>query len=157
MRLTADQLVGSWELRRWENRLGEQVSCPLGDSPLGLLIYSPDGSMAVQITAPDRAQIPTPDPLGGSTEQRAAAYSTCLAYCGRWDLRDGAVVHTLRLSLFPNWTGAEQVRQVELSGDELVLRTAPIPTPDGDVVGELRWVRACATDVDHPLGMLDTR
>ena len=38
------------------------------------------------------------------------AYSTCLAYFGRYAVHGDTVVHPIDVSLFPNWSGAEQSR-----------------------------------------------
>jgi hypothetical protein len=47
----------------------------------------------------------------------------------------------LELSLFPNWVARDQKRHFELSGGELVLRTAPMEIGGEVVVNELRWIR----------------
>jgi hypothetical protein len=140
-------LVGRWRLMAWEIvDGGAQAVRPLGDDAYGVLIYTADGSMAVQIAAADRPPLRTADPLGGSEAQRAAAYSTCLAYCGRYEVRGETVVHTVEVSLFPDWTGAEQMRLFELAGDRLTLRTPPIEAGDTTVTVELRWLRDEAAD-----------
>jgi hypothetical protein len=140
--LDAAALIGRWKLTSWHNSIGGQLSYPLGRAPQGVLIYTPDGWMAVQITAPDRHAIDTMDPLGGSEPERATAYATSLAYCGRYEVEDDRVVHEVELCSFPNWAGQQQVRLVELDGDELVLRTAPVQTRIGVISSELRWARA---------------
>jgi len=136
------ELVGRWRLVAWETTHGsDETIRPLGDDAHGLLIYTADGSMSVQITAADRKLLGSADPLGGSELQRAAAYSTCLAYCGRYEVCGETVVHTVDVSLFPDWAGAEQVRLFELAGDQLTLRTPPIDAGEATVTAELRWVR----------------
>jgi hypothetical protein len=50
-------------------------------------------------------------------------------------------VHLVDVSLFPDWTGVEQVRLFELVGDELILRTPRFAAGDTTVTVELRWVR----------------
>jgi hypothetical protein len=139
---TPEAIVGRWELMAWEIRLGETLIRPLGERPRGILYYADDGWMTVQISAPDRPAIASTDPLGGTEEERAAAYASCMAYCGTYELRDDHVVHRVWISTFPNWAGDEQVRAMELNGGQLVLRTPPIETPDGTVEAELRWARA---------------
>jgi hypothetical protein len=135
-------LVGRWRLVAWEITHGpDETMRPLGDHAHGLLIYTADGSMAVQITAADRKPLASADPLGGSEPQRATAYSTCLAYCGRYEVCGETVVHTVEVSLFPDWAGAQQVRLFELAGDHLTLRTPPIDVGGATVAAELRWVR----------------
>ena len=101
--------------------------------------------MAVQITAADRRPFGSADPLGGNEPDRAAAYSTCLAYCGRYEVCGETVVHTVEVSLFPDWAGVQQVRLFELAGDHLTLRTPPIDVSDAPLTAELRWVREATT------------
>jgi Lipocalin-like domain len=139
--LTLEAIRGRWELTAWETRVGETLIRPLGEHPQGVIYYTDDGWMAVQITGPGRPAIGSADPLGGTEQERAAAYATCLAYCGTYEIRDGHIVHNVQLSTFPNWAGEVQVRSAELHGDRLVLRSAPVETPAGTVDAELRWAR----------------
>jgi hypothetical protein len=147
MPLRQDQLVGRWGLVSWRTILGEQVILPLGSDPVGILVYTDDGCVTVQIAARDRPPIAVDPlggtPLGGDDPARAAAYGTSLAYYGRYEVRGETVVHTIELSSYPNWTGEEQIRFAELAdGGELTLRTAPIHVPTGEIVSELRWARS---------------
>jgi hypothetical protein len=98
--------------------------------------------MAVQITAAGRPALDTDDPLGGDAGARADAYSTYLAYTGTYEVRDETVVHRIGGSLYPNWSGEEQVRPFTFDRGELVLRTPPMDIGDGTtVINELAWVR----------------
>jgi hypothetical protein len=117
------------------------VTYPFGESPSGLLIYTPDGRMAVQMSAANRPMLPTDDPLGGDPQARAAAYSTCLAYFGSYELQGDTVVHRIDSSLYPNWSGAEQSRPFTYDGRQLVLRTPPMPGANGTIVNEIAWAR----------------
>lgn len=136
------ELVGTWKLGVWRRISGDgAVTYPLGADASGLLFYTAGGRMAVQLVAANRPLLPSDDPLGGSVEQRAGAYSTCLAYVGTYEVRDDAVVHRIEESLYPNWSGAEQVRPFTYDGTELVLRTPPVDGPNGPVVNELTWTR----------------
>src|SRR5690348_12932844 len=108
-----NNLIGCWALRVWQRTSSDgSVSYPLGKDASGLLIYTADGLMMVQLTANQRPAINTGDPLnGGSTDQRASAYSTCLAYYGTYKVQpDDVVIHTLEGCLFPDWTGQQQPR-----------------------------------------------
>ena len=51
------------------------------------------------------------------------------------------MVHAIDVSLFPNWSGAEQSRPFTVADGELVLRTPPMQTATGTVVNELAWAR----------------
>lgn len=99
--------------------------------------------MAVQITTASRQPIDTDDPLGGDAAARAGAYSTYLAYYGTYEVSGEQVIHHLDGSLFPNWSGEEQVRDLSCEDGDLVLRTPPMRLADGTtVVNELAWARA---------------
>lgn len=137
-------IAGSWKLLAWRRLEGDNVIYPLGEDATGLLMYAEDGSMAVQMTAAHRPTIPTTDALGGDADQRAAAYSTCLAYFGTWEVDDGNVIHHVEASLFPNWSDTVQIRPFTCDGQELVLRTPPAAGPNGTVVNEISWVRQLA-------------
>jgi hypothetical protein len=139
-------IAGSWKLLAWRRIEGDNVSYPLGEDATGLLIYAEDGSMAVQMTAADRPAIATADALGGDVEQRAAAYSTCLAYFGGWEVDGDNVIHHVEASLFPNWSDTVQTRPFTCDGRVLVLRTPPTVTSSGTLVNEISWVRQPA----HP-------
>ena len=89
----------------------------------------------------DRADLATGDVVGGSEEERAAAFSTYLSYCGTYEVEGGVVVHHIEMSLFPNWVGGEQRRLFEPSDGKLVLRTPPLETGGDVIVNELRWIR----------------
>ena len=135
-------LPGTWTLVAWRRVVdGGATTYPLGEDAEGMLVYTDDGRMAVTLTAAQRPSMPDNDPLGGDVEDRADAYSTCLAYIGTYELRDDAVVHRIDLSLYPQWAGAEQVRAFTYTGDELVLKTPPVQGPDGTIVNELAWRR----------------
>lgn len=118
---------------------------PLGEDAVGLLVYTAQGLMSVQLAAAGRTPIDSPDPLGGTVDERAAAYSGYLAYFGRYSVSqnsvsEGVVTHLIDAALHPNWSGIEQVRPYVLTDSSLVLRTPPTPMPDGTVVvNELGW------------------
>jgi Lipocalin-like domain len=88
-----------------------------------------------------RPQITSNDPLGGDEDQRAAAYSTCLAYFGSYEVLGDVIVHRIDASLFPNWTGTVHERLFTCRGNELVLRTPPSENSGVTVVNETSWKR----------------
>jgi hypothetical protein len=140
----AQRLVRRWRLVQWRTvaEEAELVEYPFGEHPRGTLVYGGDGWVTVQIVAANRPRFAVDDPLGGPVEEHTAAYATCLAYSGRYEVRDDRVVHKIEISLYPNWEGQEQVRLFDLSEDTLVLRTPQIQFKGTPVVNELRWTRA---------------
>jgi hypothetical protein len=137
-------MAGRWDLLAWRS-LGDDGAVtgqPFGEHPHGTLIYTPGGWMAGQLAADARTAVDGADPLGGPQDQRAAAYSTYVAYWGRYTVAGDRIVHHVDTSLVPGWAGVEQVRYFSLWGDVLVLRTPPLQVAGAVMVSELRWRRA---------------
>ena len=76
----AIDIVGAWKLVAWR-RIAEDgtATYPLGEDASGVLIYTADAKMAVQMIASNRPSIDTTDALGGDEQQRAAALPPALA------------------------------------------------------------------------------
>lgn len=133
------EIAGSWTLESWRRLNADgSTSEPFGERPNGLLIYAPDGNMAVMMVPADRPRLCTEDPLGGSEAERARAYSSCLAYVGRYRVEGTRVLHELEASLFPNWSFTDQARPFVLDGDRLVLQ---VKDAEGRVTNEIAWRR----------------
>ncbi|MQY20942.1 hypothetical protein NRB20_40510 [Nocardia sp. RB20] len=98
--------------------------------------------MSGQLAVGGRRELSTSVVLAGAESERAEAYSSYVAYCGEYRLEADVVVHTLRMSLFPNWVGVEQRRRAELIGNRLVLATPPTVVGERVLVNRLDWVRA---------------
>lgn len=141
-------MVGAWQLVTWRRIDPGGVSVyPLGESPRGILIYTPDGHMAVQMLRRSRPAIDTDDPLGGSESARAEAYSSCLAYYGRYEVDGDRVIHHVEGCLFPNWSDTAQDRPLLLRGNELSLQ---VFGADGHLTNEIVWARA-ADEASAPI------
>ena len=140
--MAANRLVGRWRLVSWSARTADgTVTYPFGERAQGSVVYTPGGWMSGTLAYGDRADLATGDVVGGSEEQRAAAFSTYLSYCGTYEVQGDVVVHHIEMSLFPNWVGGDQKRHFELSGDELVLRTPPMEIGGQEIHNQLRWIR----------------
>ena len=135
-------LVGAWRLVSCETRADDgSVDHPLGRDAVGLLIYTDDGHMAVSIARPDRRPFAAGDLLGGSGDEKARAVESYVSYCGRYERRDESVVHRVEMSLFPNWTGRDQERRVELDGNRLTLEAPPFTIKGMEQRARLVWER----------------
>ncbi len=135
-------IVGSWRLIGWR-RIDEHgnISYPLGADAVGLLIYGPDGRMAVQMTTKNRPNLAIHDPLSGEPAELARAYSTCLAYFGTYEVDGDFVIHNVQQSLYPNWSNTEQRRPYNCDGQTLILLTPPSESANGAVFNEMSWER----------------
>lgn len=142
-----ERLVGAWRLQSYVETPvdGGEDSLPLGPEPQGLIIYTPDGYMSAQLSRPDREGFASGDWFDGTAQEYTAEASTYIAYSGpfRVDEQTGELFHSMDVSLFPNWTGQEQQRIVELDGDTLTLSSpAPITSAGKVVTSRLVWKRA---------------
>jgi len=90
--------------------------------------------------APGRPKSRT-DPRGGDEDQRAAAYCSCLAYFGSYEIQGDVIAHRVDASLFPTWTGTLPERLFTGRGNELLLRTPPSEKSGVTVVNEISWKR----------------
>lgn len=144
-------LVGSWTLLSWRT-LGqaedgsERIAHPMGEHPSGVIHYGADGRMAVLIASAGRAPFAGGDFLGGTSEERARAYRTFIAYAGSYEVRTDRVLHHVDISSYPNWVGSVQERFVRFDGGRLVLSTAPILTDGRSRRSELVWERRAGAD-----------
>jgi hypothetical protein len=111
-------LVGTWLLERWELVYadGRPPECPLGEDAVGFLMYTPDGYVSAALA---RAARPALDPQDAAAKSRA--FDDYFGYAGRYQLRDGAVVHEIALSPQPGLSGVASLRNVQLEGDRLTL------------------------------------
>jgi hypothetical protein len=117
----ANPLLGSWKLKAYvvTTAAGEQPT-PYGENPMGYLIYSADGRMQVIAAANGRIV-----PVGAAPldNERVALYDTMFAYAGTYSLGVGKVIHHVDISWNEVWTGTDQIRLFEVSGNTLTLTT----------------------------------
>jgi hypothetical protein len=145
MSATASDIEGSWRLETWES-VGDDgsVTFPFGEAPEGILVYAPDGTMLTTIAPAGRPRLASADPLrGGDDEERRRTAETFVAYGGGWEMRGEDVVHTVAMSLYPNWVGTRQLRHVQVRDDgaRLVLSTDPFLLDGRRAVQRLTWRR----------------
>ena len=123
-----ERLLGAWQLRSWE-AVGEDgvIEYPMGMEPDGVVVYTPDGTMMTTLGRSGRPPITGGDMLAGPDDERLAAFGSFIAYTSRFHMEGTDVIHSVVMSLFPNWVGTAQRRHVQLSEDgrELVLSSDP--------------------------------
>ncbi len=135
--MAINPFVGTWRLISNETKEASGgTSHPFGKDATGYVIYTEDGHVALTIMSPDRGPFASADMRAGSLEDKGAAFDTYFSYCGEYEVKGDKVVHHLELSLFPNWTGGNQERFFQFSGDQLILRTPPL-----ELGGEERTLR----------------
>lgn len=145
-----EQLIGAWTLVSYVERPidGSAPFYPFGETPQGIIMYTPDGFMSAQLCTPDRVPFASGDWFKGTAAEYEAEGSTYIAYTGPFhvDEEKQSLTHTMFISLYPNWIGQTQPRVVTIEGDYLYLSTASPISSGGKIVNSyLRWKRAAAS------------
>jgi hypothetical protein len=114
---------------------------PLGDNPLGYLVYTPDGHVFVQYaTRAERPEVLGPSAFGPVVLEKTGSQSgTALgfnAYCGTFEVRDGQLTHHQEFGILPIMSGRAETRSAALDGDRLILGAAR-----GPVRYQIEWQR----------------
>lgn len=127
----AEAILGPWKLVEWvvTDPSGKK-SYPYGKSPEGLLIYTDDGQMSVQLMNPD-THIPEPD-SNHQSDSLEGVVARFFAYYGTYsiDEKSKTITHSISGSLAPSWIGSDQVRGYELIGDNRLQLAAELSTDD---------------------------
>jgi len=157
-----DKVIGTWKLISWESLRsnGEVVNVWMGLHPTGVIMYQPNGYMAVQIMADPRPTFAdNPATTPPSYEELRNAFFGYYAYWGRYSINNtgDGVVHDVQASERPGEVGLKYPRSVSIDGAKLVITTpaykASLLLPghireraqireDEELVNRLTWQRA---------------
>ena len=137
--LSAAALVGAWTLVSYvvENRAGTVIDVPLGDHPLGTIVYTPDGRVLVHVMAAGRPRCGTERLVTCPDAAKIVAFDTYFGYAGRYVVDGAGVHHQVDVSSFPDWSDSTLHRTASLEGDLLVLAGPRA----ADRVPVLTWTR----------------
>jgi hypothetical protein len=138
----ADSVVGNWRLVSWVEVETESkaVHTAFGESPTGVITYTPDGRMSLFIIDPKRKP-----PAGAKATDAEAIelYRTIIAYSGAYSVEGNKVTHKIEVSWDQAWTGTNQQRFIEVKDNQLTIKTPPIISPISgkESVNTLVWER----------------
>src|SRR6266446_2894371 len=154
-----ERAVGTWKLISWETvrSNGQAVDIIMGPHPIGLIMYQPNGYMAVQVMHDPRPTFEK-NYLTATGDEFRQVYLGYYAYWGTYTINeaDNTVEHNLQNSLHPEEVGRKYKRSLLFDGTKLVLTTpifkAGIVIPhdlleraqvrdDEEVVNRLTWER----------------
>jgi lipocalin-like protein len=140
------ELIAVWRLVSCERESsGGHIDKPLGDKPVGRLIYDAHGRVSVQLM---RASRSVDSAKTARTSWEAAQTATCdeiremvagyIAYFGTYDVDEATrtISHYVLGSLIPGWVGTSRKRNYELAGDLLKMTLQR-----GEVVERYIWQR----------------
>jgi Lipocalin-like domain len=138
----ADSVIGAWRLIAVteEETANKVVHKPLGEHPLGLIIFTADGYMSFIMADPSRKAAAAPK---ATDAEAAALYRTMAAYSGKYRLDGDKLTNHPEIAWNQAWNGTDQRRTVAISGNTLRVTTAPFVSPfyDKEIVSVLVFER----------------
>ncbi|MGB9368938.1 MAG: lipocalin-like domain-containing protein [Xanthobacteraceae bacterium] len=118
------QIVGTWDFVVAEITGADgKKSFPFGETPKGVLIFTPEGRFSQIHVASDLPKIASGNRLTGTAEEYAAINRRSLSVFGSYTVDEDKKTVTFRItsSTFPNWEGEAQTRTIDkLTADEFV-------------------------------------
>jgi len=138
-----DSVVGTWKLVSVTATpdKGAVDKAVLGQNPSGLLTYTADGRMNAIISDDGRKPLSIADRVSAPAEERAQAYSTFMAYAGRYTFTCDKVVTHVEVASLQNWVNTDQTRFVTLQGNRMFVRNTPMLRAGVMVIIESVWER----------------
>jgi hypothetical protein len=138
-----DRLVGTWKLvsASSSSASGERNDTPFGSSPAGLLTYTHDGRVTAMISYGGRKRLSSSDSLSAPVEEQAEAFSTFIAYAGRYTLDGDKVIHHVEIASIQDWVDPDLIRSIRFEGERIVLATPPSLDGGKILTFELIWQR----------------
>jgi hypothetical protein len=127
-----DRLVGGWRLTGYEETADGKTDLPLGEDPLGAILYTPDGYMSAQLAGPGPYE----------ADDRPDAYY--IAYSGPYEVDEASqtVAHHVQVSVIPSWLGTTQIRQVRFHGPDRLALSVSERRRDGVMsTTSISWAR----------------
>src|SRR5215212_10970687 len=119
-----DQIVGTWNFVVAQVTAPDgKKSFPFGETPKGILIFTPDGRFAQIHVAADVPKFASGNRLTGTAEEYAAINRRSLSVFGTYTIDEDKKTVTYKIvsSTFPNWEGEAQTRTIDkLTADEFV-------------------------------------
>ena len=123
-----EQLIGTWTFVLAEVTAADgSTSLPFGDTPKGILVFTPDGHFAQIHVASDLPKIASNNRLTGTPEEYKAINQRSLSVFGTYtvDEEKKTVTYQITASTFPNWQGVSQTRIIESLTAEEFKNTNP--------------------------------
>jgi hypothetical protein len=133
--MNAQDVLGTWRsVGHKRVALDGTVTYPFGRDPLpALLVYSPDGSMAVMTIRPGLDKLRR----GAPNDVRLAALDDCIGYMGRYEVVGDTVRHHIEISINPDQIGMTLERPVvAVEGNRVTLRA---PGDKDGAVDYITW------------------
>lgn len=117
-----DQIVGTWDFVVAEVTAPDgKKSYPFGETPKGIIVFTPDGHFTQIHVASDVPKIASNNRLTGTPEEYATIMRRSISVFGTYTIDEAKKTVTFHIvsSTFPNWEGESQTRTIDtLTADE---------------------------------------
>jgi hypothetical protein len=123
-----ERLAGTWHFVIAEVTAPDgQKSFPFGQTPRGILIFTPTGDFAQIHIASEVPKIASGNRLAATPEEYAGIMRGTIAQFGTYTVDEEKQTFTMKFtaSTFPNWEGSLQTRSVDKLTDEEFINTNP--------------------------------
>jgi hypothetical protein len=123
-----DQIVGTWNFVVAEVTAPDgKKSFPFGETPKGILIFTPDGRFAQIHIAGDVPKIASNNRMTGTPEEYADIMRRSLSVFGTYTVDEDkkTVTYNIVSASFPNWQGEAQARNIDKLNAEEFINTNP--------------------------------
>ena len=110
-----NQLIGTWDFVVAQVKAPDgKISFPFGESPKGILIFSPDGRFAQIHVASDVPKIASNNRLTGTPQEYAEIMRRSISVFGTYTIDEAkkTVTYHIVSASFPNWQGEAQTRTI---------------------------------------------
>src|SRR5262245_10436236 len=119
-----EQIVGTWTFVVAEITAPDgKKSFPFGETPKGIIVFTPDGHFAQIHVASDVPKIASNNRLTGTADEYATIMRRSISLFGTYTIDEGKKTVTFHIvsSTYPNWQGESQTRTIDrLTADEFV-------------------------------------
>ena len=105
-----EKIIGSWSLESFTIEKNKNL-LHWGKEPEGLLIYTKDGKMSVNIKCEKRMNIEDEDKFS----------NRILFYAGEYYIKENQIIHKVQFATNPDRVGKEMTRRFEFSDQKLIL------------------------------------
>ena len=122
----AQQIQGTWMLVAIYNEQDGKKIDQFGPDPRGLMIYTRDGRFTHIIMRASLPKFASNSRMKGTFEENSAVVQGAIAYFGMYTVaneKEQIVILHVEGSIFPNWNGTDQKRNVTVIGDEMKVIT----------------------------------
>ena len=117
--LAQQSLVGTYKIVSHVAELGGTPTEPYGKTPHGYLVLTPTRAIAFY-TGDNRK-------FGTSVDDKAALLDSLTGWSGVYRVEGSKLVIRVDASWLQNWTGKDQIRNWQVSGNRLTLTSDPQP------------------------------